>query len=110
MRMRTLERMRSLFVLVLLADLFVYHVAHAWPQHMLLWLRRLGGKLGHPSDRDGPYVLLAGIRAVFITVATLAFIARYPFSREGVTVGNHQIGLSQSKSIAEKSTKLKSSC
>jgi hypothetical protein len=86
-QVHTLERMRRIFVLVLLAALLVYHIAHAWPQHMVLWLRRLGGKLGHPSDRDGPYVLLADIRAVFVTVATLAFAAQYPFPREGVTCG-----------------------
>jgi hypothetical protein len=78
-RVQTMERMRRIFVLVLLAALFVYHVAHAWPQHMVLWLHRLGGKLGLSSDRDGPYVLLAGIRAVFVTVATLAFAAQHPF-------------------------------
>jgi hypothetical protein len=78
-RVQTLERMRRIFALVLIAALLVYHVAHSWPQHAVLWLRRLGGKLGLPSDRDGPYVLLAGIRAVFITAATLAFIAQHPF-------------------------------
>jgi hypothetical protein len=71
--------MRRIFVLVLIAALFVYHIAHSWPQHAVLWLRRLGGKLGLPSDRDGPYILLAGIRAVFITAATLAFITQHPF-------------------------------
>jgi len=70
---RTLERMRRIFALILLATLFVYHVAHTWPHQMVLWLRRLGGKLGLSGDRDGPYVLLAGIRAVLITAATLAF-------------------------------------
>ena len=33
MRVRTLERMRRVFVLVLLAALFVYHIGHTWP-HM----------------------------------------------------------------------------
>jgi hypothetical protein len=80
-RVQTLERMRRIFVLVLLAALFVYHIAHAWPQHMVLWLRHLGGKLGLSSDCDGPYVLLAGIRAVFVTVATLAFTAKHPFPK-----------------------------
>jgi hypothetical protein len=78
-RVQTLERMRRVFVLVMLAALFVYHIAHAWPQHMILWLRRLGGKLGLSSDIDGPYVLLAGIRAVFVTSATLAFVTQHPF-------------------------------
>jgi hypothetical protein len=87
MRVRTLERMRRIFVLVLLAALFVYHVAHAWPQHAVLWIRRLGGKLGFAQDRDGPYVLLAGIRAVWITVATLAFASQHPFPKTGATCG-----------------------
>lgn len=87
MRVQTLERMRRVFVLVLLATLFVYHIAHAWPQRMVLWLRRLGGKLGLTSDLDGPYVLLAGISAVFVAAATLAFAAQYPFPREGRTCG-----------------------
>lgn len=86
-RVQTLERMRRIFVLVLLAALFVYHVSHAWPRQAVLWLRRLGGKLGLSSDLDGPYVLLAGIRAVFVTAATLAFAAQYPFPRGGGTYG-----------------------
>jgi hypothetical protein len=86
-RVQTLERMRRIFVLVLLAALFVYHISHSWPRRAVLWLRRLGGKLGFPSDRDGPYVLLAGIRAVCITVATLAFAAKHPFPRGAQTYG-----------------------
>jgi len=87
MRVQTLERMRRIFVLVLMAALFVYHVAHAWSHHMVLWLRRLGGKLGLSSDLDGPYVLLAGISAVFIAAATLGFAAQHPFPRAGETCG-----------------------
>jgi len=86
-RVQTMERMRRIFVIVLIAALFVYHIAHAWPRHMVLWLRRLGGKLGLSSDLDGPYVLLAGIRAVWVTVATLAFAAQHPFPRGGGTCG-----------------------
>jgi len=86
-RVQTLERMRRIFVMVLLAALFVYHITHAWPQHMVLWLRRLGGKLGLSSDLDGLYVLLAGIRAVWVTFATLAFAAQHPFPRGGGTCG-----------------------
>jgi hypothetical protein len=80
-RVQTLERMRRMFALVLMAALFVYHIADAWPHRQVLWLRRLGGKLGLSSDRDGPYVLLAGIRAVFVTAATLAFASEHPFPR-----------------------------
>jgi hypothetical protein len=87
MRVQTLERMRRLFVLVLLAALFVYHIGHTWPQHTILWLRRLGGKLGLSSDLDGPYILLAGISAVFAAAATLAFAAQHPFPRAGGTYG-----------------------
>ena len=87
MRVQTLERMRRVFALVLMAALFVYHVAHTWPRCTVLWLRRLGGKLGLSSDLDGPYVLLAGISAVFITAATLAFAAHHPFPRARGTCG-----------------------
>jgi hypothetical protein len=79
MRVRTMERMRRVFVLVLLATLFVYHIGHVWPYKAVLWLRRLGGKLGFRTDRDGPYVLLAGLSAVFVTLATLSFLAQHPF-------------------------------
>ena len=86
-RVQTLERMCRIFVLVLLAALLVYRIAHAWPQHMILWLRQLGGKLGLSSDRDGPYAVLAGIHAVLVTVATLAFATQHPFPREGASCG-----------------------
>jgi hypothetical protein len=87
MRVRTVERMRRVFVLVLLATLFIYQIAHTWPQPALLWIRRLGGKLGLSSDLDGPYVLLAGIRAVLVTQSTLAFAHRHPFPRAPGTYG-----------------------
>ena len=87
MRVQTVERMRRLFVMVLLAALFVHRVAHTWPHRMVLWLRRLGGKLGLSSDLDGPYVLLAGISAVFVAAATLTFAAQHPFPRKGGTCG-----------------------
>jgi len=79
--------MHRIFVLLLIAALFVYHTAYSWPQRTLLWLRRLGGQMGLSSDLDGPYVLLAGIRAVLITAATLTFLHQHPFSRDGVTYG-----------------------
>jgi len=86
-RVQTVERMRRLFVMVLLAALFVYHIGHSWPQQTILWLRRLGGKLGLSSDLDGPYILLAGISAVFVAAATLAFAIQHPFPRAGETCG-----------------------
>jgi hypothetical protein len=87
MRVQTVERMRRLFVMVLLAALFVFRVAHTWPHRMVLWLRRLGGKLGLASDLDGPYVLLAGISAVFVAAVTLTFATQHPFPRTGGTCG-----------------------
>jgi hypothetical protein len=86
-RVHTMERMRRVFVLTLLAALFVYHIAHVWPDNAVLWLRRLGGKLGLSTDRDGPYVLLAGLSAVFVTLATLTFAAEHPFPDIGGTYG-----------------------
>ena len=83
----TMERMRRLFVLVLLASLFTYHIDQTWPQAAVLWLRTLGGKLGLPLDADGPYILLAGISAVFIAAKTFAFALLYPFPRQEMTCG-----------------------
>lgn len=87
MRVRTLERMRRVFVLTLLATLFVYHIAHVWPHRAVLWLRYLGGKTGLSMDRDGPYILLAGLSAVFVTLATLSFAAEHPFPGLGGRCG-----------------------
>jgi hypothetical protein len=87
LRVRTVERMRRLFVLVLLAALFVHHVGLSWSREAVTWLRYLGGKFGLDSDRDGPYLLLAGISAVFVTASTLAFAAHYPFPSGASTYG-----------------------
>jgi hypothetical protein len=87
MRVRTLERMRRVFVLTLLAALFVYHVAHVWPRSAVLWLRYLGGKTGFSTDRDGPYILLAGISAVFVALSTLSFALEHPFPDLGKSYG-----------------------
>lgn len=87
MRVQTMERMRRVFVMVLLAALFVYHVDHTWPRRMVLWLRHLGGKLGLSQDVDGPYVLLRGIGAVFLTATTIAFAALHPFPKLKGTYG-----------------------
>ena len=92
-RVSSQERMRRIFVLVLMAALFVYYLNHSWPRAATLWLRNLGGKLGLAADRDGPHVRLAGLRAVFITIATLTFAAQHPFPREGMTCGiRHNLG------------------
>jgi len=79
MRVHTLERMRRLFALVLLAAQFVFFVMKHWPAEAVLWLRKLGGKLALLGDRDGPYILLRGLSTVWQTVATLSWTAIQPF-------------------------------
>ena len=81
LRVQTLERMRRLFVLVLLAAQFVFFINGTWSRDAIRWLRDLGGKLGQACDHDGPYVLLRGIAAVWLTAATLRFLACHPFPR-----------------------------
>jgi hypothetical protein len=82
MRVRSLERMRRLFILVLLAMQFVMYLMERWPPVAVRWLRQLGGKLGLQIDRDGPYLLLRGLSAVWRTVTTLSHLAICPFPRE----------------------------
>ena len=79
MRVHTLDRMRRLFAVVLLSAQIVFVIATHWPPNAVLWLRQLGGKLGVPSDRDGPYWLLHGISAVIVTSMTLSFAFLHPF-------------------------------
>lgn len=81
MRVQTLERMRRLYMLALLAAQFVCAIARSWPPAALIWLRTLGGKLGTNTDRDGLYLLLRGIGALWQTLATHLFAANNPFSR-----------------------------
>ena len=81
LRVETLERMRRLFILVLLAAQFICAIGRTWAPVAVLWLRQLGGKLDLRSDRDGLYVLMRGISAVWQTAATLAFLANHPFPR-----------------------------
>ena len=51
------------------------------PNKAVLWLRKLGGKLGLKSDRDGPYILLRGLSAVWQSATTLSWLAIQPFPR-----------------------------
>lgn len=79
MRVQTVERMRRLFALVLVAAQFVFYLMEQWPPVAVQWLREVGGKLGLGIDRDGPYLLLRGLSAVWQTVATLTHLALHPF-------------------------------
>lgn len=81
MRVQTMERMRRLFALVLVAAQFVFYLMDRWPPVAVQWLREVGGKLGLGIDRDGPYLLLRGLGAVWQTVATLTHLALHPFPR-----------------------------
>lgn len=87
MRVHTVDRMRRLFALVLLAAQLVFVIAEHWPPKAVLWLRQLGGKLGLSCDRDGPYWLLHGIAAVIITAMTVSFAFLHPFPSTENTYG-----------------------
>ncbi|TMC60224.1 MAG: hypothetical protein E6J26_02185 [Chloroflexi bacterium] len=87
MRVTTLERMRRLFILVLLAAQFVCYIHRTWAQPATEWLRRLGGALGLPQDRHGLYLLLRGISAVWLALATMSFALIHPFPIEILTCG-----------------------
>lgn len=87
MRVQTVERMRRLFAVVLLAAQVVFAISEQWPPKAVLWLRQLGGKLGLPTDRNGPYWLLQGISAVIVTAMTLSFACLHPFPFQEFTCG-----------------------
>jgi hypothetical protein len=87
MRVQTVDRMRRLFAVVLMAAQIVFVISEQWPPKTVLWLRQLGGKLGIPTDRDGPYWLLQGISAVIVTAMTLSFIFLQPFPFQEFTCG-----------------------
>ena len=82
LRVHTVERMLRIFTLVLVAAQFVFFLMKRWPPKAVLWLRKLGGKLGLKTDRDGPYILLRGLSAVWQTVATLSWTAIQPFPHQ----------------------------
>jgi len=87
MRVQTLDRMRRLFAVVLMAAQIVFVISEQWPPKAVLWLRQLGGKLGIPTDRDGPYWLLQGISALIVACMTLSFFFLHPFPFQKFTCG-----------------------
>ena len=86
-RVHTLERMRRLFVMVLLAAQIVFVISVRWPPQAVLWIRQLGGKLNNPCDRDGPYWLLQGLATVITTCMSLSFAFLHPFPFEEFNCG-----------------------
>ena len=87
MRVHTVNCMRRLFALVLLAAQIVFVVTVHWPPKAVLWLRQLGGKLGLSGDRDGPYWLLQGISCVITSAMALSFAFLHPFPSGEYTYG-----------------------
>jgi hypothetical protein len=87
LRVQTLERMRRVFLFVLLAAQFICCIDQTWTTHAVRWLRLLGGKLDLQSDRDGLDILLRGISAVWQTAATIAFATNHPFPVEFSSCG-----------------------
>jgi hypothetical protein len=87
MRVHTVERMRRLFSIVLVAAQIVFAISEQRPPKAVLWLRQLGGKLDIPTDRDEPYWLLQGISAVIVTCMTLSFFFLHPFPFQEFTCG-----------------------
>jgi len=87
LRVRTVERMRRLFAMVLLAAQIVFVISATWPPKAVLWIRQLGGKLNNACDRDGPYWLLQGLAAVISTCMALSFVYLHPFPFQEITCG-----------------------
>ena len=87
MRVHDVEKMRRLFAMILLAAQIVFVISVQWPPKAVLWVRQLGGKLGNPSDRDGPYWLLQGLASVIITCMTLSFAFLHSFPFQEFTCG-----------------------
>jgi hypothetical protein len=87
MRVQTVERMRRLFLLVLLAAQFVCYIQRTWAQRATQWIRQLGGALGLSQDRNGLYVLLHGIAAVWQAAAIFTFARLHPFPTDSQTCG-----------------------
>lgn len=87
MRVQTVDRMRRLFAVVLVAAQMIFVISEQWPPKAVLWLRQLGGKLGIPTDRDGHYWLLQGVSAIIVTAMTLSFVFLHPFPFQEFTCG-----------------------
>ena len=69
-----LEAMRCVFALILAAAQSVFCLIDQWPPEAVKWVRELRGKLGNKQDRDGPYIFLQGLVALYQTWLTLSFV------------------------------------
>ena len=76
---QAVDAMGCLFALVLGAAQFIFYLMEQWPPAAVKWLRELGGKLGVKHNRDGPYIFLQGLVALYQTWLTLSFVGITPF-------------------------------
>lgn len=83
MRVQSLEAMRRLFILVLVAAQFVFYLIDTSPPRAVLWVRQLG----LANDLDGPYLVLRGLKVLIQTLVTLTFLAISPFPHQDFTCG-----------------------
>ncbi|MGB5925582.1 MAG: transposase [Dehalococcoidia bacterium] len=70
----SLEAIRRLVNLVLIAALFILNTKHYLDEPSVQFLLNLGGKLGLKSERDGPYLLLRGMQKFLICLNVLAVL------------------------------------
>ena len=87
LRVHTVERMRRIFAMVLLAAQIVFVISVYWPPKAVLWIRQLGGKLNNSCDRDGPYWLLQGLAAIITTCMSISFAFLHPFPFQDLSCG-----------------------
>ncbi len=80
LQIRDLEAMRVMFGLVLVAAQFVYSLLTQGSSDLVGWLRELGGASGYKHERrNGPYILLQGLAALYQTLTTLSLAWYKPF-------------------------------
>lgn len=78
-QLRTLERFRRQFILVLAIALFVLRLSDVWHPVVVHWLRQLGSAVaGTAGDRGGPYLLLRGVQRILDALSVLVTCATHP--------------------------------
>lgn len=78
-QLRTLERFRRQFILVLATALFVLRLPDVWHPAIVHWLRQLGSAVASiASDRGGPYLLLRGVQRILDAFSVLVRCASHP--------------------------------
>ena len=76
---RKLERIRRMLLLVLIGALFVLRLESLWPEVVIQWLRRVASSTGGTKlDREGPYLLLAGVQRILATLSLFQWMTKVP--------------------------------